>query len=118
MQQAVYVQTLARSFDLPQASITLENDNMPAIDMMRALGANKRSKFIDVRHQYLKQIVCKNNIQLQHVPSKKLRADLFTKALDLVRFTRLQNEVHVHEIPNITADIMDDAGSDHSPGGV
>lgn len=105
-QRAIYTQTLATSFDKKPAEITLENDNMPALDMMAALGATKRSKFIDMRHHYLKQTVKEHNITLKHVASADLRADMFTKALERTRFEKLRSSVHVHEVPNIDDDLM------------
>lgn len=50
IQRSIYTQTLARSFHDGDAAITLENDNIPALDILKALGATKRSKFIDMRN--------------------------------------------------------------------
>lgn len=79
---------------------------MTDIDMLRVLGATLQSKFIYLRHQYLKQIIKTNNIEIKHIPSQELRADMFTKALDKQRFEQLRDSIDVAEIPNIDKYIM------------
>lgn len=49
---------------------------MPAITMIKALGATKRSKFIDLRHNYIKETIKNNKVEHHHVPSKQCWADL------------------------------------------
>lgn len=78
MQCTIYAQTLTQTFEEKPATITLENDNIPALDMIQALDATKMSKFIDMRHQYIKQTVREKNIKLQQKPSRELKADIFT----------------------------------------
>lgn len=63
----------------------LENVNMPALDMIKALGATKRSKFIHMWNQYIKQTVREKGIILKHTASVELEADLFNKELERTR---------------------------------
>lgn len=56
MQRAIYTQTLARTFEDEKQYITLENDNLRAITVIKSIGTTKRSKFIDLRYQYLKKM--------------------------------------------------------------
>lgn len=105
-QRAIYAQTLALSFTRERPAIVLENDNMAAMRMLTALGATKRSKFIDLRHHYLKEVVKNNNVEIRHVPSQKCGADLFRKALDKTRFEELRQMVDVAEIRGIENTIM------------
>lgn len=107
MQRSIYAQTLSMSFQTAKPGITLENDNQPAITMIKALGATKRSKFIDLRHHYLKEVVKNNNVTIVHVPSKLCRADIFTKALERTRFEELRQMVEVAEIPGLEETLMD-----------
>lgn len=57
IQCAIYVQQLGRTFDRTPKGITIKNDKMAAFTMTKALGATKRSKFIEMRHQYIKQTI-------------------------------------------------------------
>lgn len=101
MQRGVYMQTLAQSFEKRRPPLVVNNDNMPAITMVNALGLTKTSKFIDLRHQYIKQQVRDHNRSIQHVPSKELTADMFTKALYRIRFEKLRRMIKVEEIPQL-----------------
>lgn len=74
---------------------------MPDLDMMKPLGATRRSKFIDMRRHYLKQVIKQKNIELKHVPSRVLRGKKFTKAIECQRFEESRNKVDAAEIPNI-----------------
>lgn len=87
-QRAIYKQILACSFHDGITAITLENDNIPSVNMFKALCATKRSKFIYIRQHYLNQVINKKNIRIQHVPSCVLRSDLFTMALDRACFEK------------------------------
>lgn len=106
MQRAAYPQTLAHSFETQRARLVLNNYNMPAITIINALGATKRSKFINRRHQYLKQQISNNYIYIKHVPSRILPADMFTKTLDLQRLQMLRQLISVAEIPNLEEPIL------------
>lgn len=46
-----------KTFQVDLAMVTLENDNMLALDMIKALRGAKRSKFVDMRHHFLKQVI-------------------------------------------------------------
>lgn len=59
------------------------------------------SKFIDLRHQHIKQITRKKKIKIEHLPPKNCLADMFTKPLDRTRFEELQDMVEVREIPGL-----------------
>lgn len=41
---------------------------MTAITMIKALGATKQSKFIEIRHQYIKEKIKNHYITLKHSP--------------------------------------------------
>lgn len=74
---------------------------MPTINMLNAVRATKRSKYIDLRNNYIKEVIKNNNVEATHVPSKQCRADLFTKALQRHRFEELRTMV------DVVADITD-----------
>lgn len=85
----------------------MENNNMPAITMLSSLGATKSSKFIDLHHQYLKQLSKTNQVSIQNVPSKKYRADMFTKPLERRRLEELRGMIEEREIPNLEQDLLE-----------
>jgi hypothetical protein len=54
--------------------------------MASASGPTKRTKLIDVKHQYIQQQIRSNILTLVQVPSSEQKADIFTKALPRVQF--------------------------------
>lgn len=41
---------------------------MPVIKMGKAIGATKRSNFINLRHNYIKEVMKNKKVDLKHVP--------------------------------------------------
>lgn len=79
---------------------------MPAITMIKALDATKRSTFIELGHQYIKDKIKKNDIKVKHTPSEELKADVLTKQMGRVKFTKLRNMIAVEHIPDTEKIIM------------
>lgn len=56
---------------MPSASITI----------IGVLGPTNLSNFIELRHQYIKKIIKKNAISVNHTPSEELANYMITKPL-------------------------------------
>ncbi|MBW0569914.1 hypothetical protein O181_109629 [Austropuccinia psidii MF-1] len=63
----------------------LKNNNTGAITISNEAQLNPNSKHIKVRFQYLHNLVKKNLLKVQHVPTNEMAADVLTKALGTVR---------------------------------
>lgn len=74
--------------------------------ILQDIGATKRLKFIDLRHHYIKQTIKEKSIQLKHTESEKLKADIFTKALERQKFENMQKMIDVEEIVDLERDVM------------
>jgi hypothetical protein len=61
--------------------ITLRGDNEGSIALARNPEFHKRSKHIDTRYHYIRQLLADNLISIQHVPTKDMVADILTKPL-------------------------------------
>lgn len=66
---------------------------MPALDMVRAVGATKRSKFIDIKHQLIKILIREKKFKVEHKPTEEATADIMTKALERRRFEQLRTAI-------------------------
>lgn len=99
MQRPIYIRQLAQTFNENMAGIVIENDNMPSILMIKILGAMRRSKIIEIRHQYIRGKIKKNSIQLKQTPSEKLKAEILTKPLERIRLNMLKQNISVEHIP-------------------
>lgn len=70
MKQAIYVKQLAKTFEDKEAGVVKENEIMPELTMINALGAKRRFKFIELRHQYVKETIQEHKIEMKHTPSE------------------------------------------------
>ena len=63
-------------------------DNQGAAQFAQNPVTNSNSKHIDVRHHFLRELVCQRDIKVVKVPSEFQHADILTKALayDLFAF--------------------------------
>jgi hypothetical protein len=52
---------------------------------------HKRSKHIDNRYHYIRQLLADNLISIQHVPTKEMVADILVEAWKLVRMCGLSH---------------------------
>jgi hypothetical protein len=62
--------------------IPLLCDNESAIKLANKLVQHSRTKYIDIRHHFLRDHEAKGDIALSHVGTEKQLADIFTKPLD------------------------------------
>lgn len=81
-QEAVWLRRLVKSLGMVVDEPTLIcQDNMGAQALTQDTVYHSRTKHIDVRHHYVRQLVEDKVVQFQHTPGTDLTADVFTKAL-------------------------------------
>lgn len=66
-------------------------DNQGAICMTKSYENSKRTKHIDIRFHYIKDLIDKNVININYVSSQNNYADLFTKSLCMQKFYNIIN---------------------------
>lgn len=70
---------------LPDIPTTLLLDNQSAIRMIKSFDNGKRSKHIDIKVHYIKDIVNKKLLSVNYVPTNENVSDLLTKALPKIK---------------------------------
>ena len=75
--------------------ITLRGDNEGSIALAKNPEFHKRSKHIDNRYHYIRQLLADNLISIQHVPTKEMIADILTKPLKPTVFGPLLKKMGV-----------------------
>ena len=71
-------------------------DNTAARDLAYNPEHHKRTKHIDRRHFFIRELVENHIVRVPFVPTENNLADMFTKALDTKRFIRLRSRVMGH----------------------
>ena len=70
--------------------MTLYCDNMSAIDISKNPVQHSRTKHIDIRHHFIRELIENKIITLEHIRSNSQLADIFTKPLDATMFEHLR----------------------------
>lgn len=73
-------------------------DNESAIKLSKNPELHKRSKHIDIRYHYIREVYERGEFILNHIMSKEMIADIFTKALVKQKFEYLRSLTGVTQI--------------------
>ncbi|KAK2417316.1 putative mitochondrial protein [Trifolium repens] len=93
--QLVWMKQMLKEYDVEQNALTLYCDNMSAINISKNPVQHSKTKHIDIRHHYIRDLVESKIIVLEHVGTKEQIADIFTKALDAVQFEKLRGKLGI-----------------------
>lgn len=100
-QYTVFAKTLTKKVDNKTPLKQVENDNLPALDMINSVGATKCFKFIDLKHQYIKYVIRQEDIKIKHKQSAEKTADILTNPLERKKFDKLREILGVAEITHV-----------------
>lgn len=94
--QAVWLRRILEAVGRNQTSPTvIYCDNSSTIKLSRNPVMHGRSKHIDVRFHFLRDLTRNETIELQHCSSKEQMADVMTKPLKLEDFVRIRGKLGV-----------------------
>ena len=82
-------------YNVSQNVMTLFCDNLSAINISKNPIQHSRTKHIDIRHHFIRDLVEDKVITLEHVATELQLADLFTKALDATQFENLRGKLGI-----------------------
>jgi hypothetical protein len=68
-------------------------DNQPAIRISENSSDHARSKHIDIKHYYIRDLIKDGSIHLEWISTHDQLADIFTKALGVTAFTSLRDRL-------------------------
>ena len=71
----------------------LKVDNMSAISLINTYQNSKRSKHIDIRYHFIKDLCLKKEMLTEYIDTNSNCADMFTKALGKVKFETFRDEI-------------------------
>jgi hypothetical protein len=97
--QLVWMKQMLEEYDVQQNVLTLYCDNLSAINISKNPIQHSRTKHIDIRHHFIRDLVEDKIVTLEHVTTEEQLADIFTKALDIKQFEKLRSKlgVCIHE---------------------
>ena len=86
---------MLREYNVEQDAMALYCDNLSAINISKNPIQHSRTKHIDIRHHFIRDLVEENVVVLKHVATEEQLADIFTKALDANQFEKLRGKLGI-----------------------
>ena len=97
--QLLWMKQMMLDFGITQGTMSVFCDNQSAIDISKNPVQHSRTKHIDIRHHFIRDLVEEKIITLHHIPTENQLADIFTKPLDATRFESLRKSLGISTIP-------------------
>ena len=93
--QLLWLKQMLIDYGFDLGVLTIFCDNTSAINISKNPVQHSRTKHIDIRHHFIRELVENKSLQLEYVDTEKQLADIFTKALDASRFDSLRKSLGV-----------------------
>ena len=89
------MQKLLFDYGIRQEHLTIYCDNTSAINISKNLVQHSRTKHIEIRHHFIRELVEDGTLTLEFIHTDDQKADLFTKPLDSKRFEFLRQNIDI-----------------------
>jgi len=89
--ETLWLRTFLRELDFEGGPMLVRGDNQGALKLAESEEHHRRTKHIDVRFRFLRDIIENGSLQLEYVITEDNMADALTKALFRQRFERLRS---------------------------
>ena len=89
------MQKLLLDYGIRHEHFTIYGDNTSAISISKNSVQHSRTKHIEIRHHFIRELVENGTPTLEFIHTDDQKADLFTKPLDSKRFEFLRENIGV-----------------------
>ncbi|KAH9113686.1 hypothetical protein LEN26_013109 [Aphanomyces euteiches] len=94
LQEALWIKSLLQELKLNlKLPIIVYEDNQSTIKMAENLTLHQRTKHIDVRHHFIRDLVKEKVIEIKYCDTNSMLADMLTKALPKPKFEEHQRNI-------------------------
>ncbi|CAM8928777.1 unnamed protein product [Rhodiola kirilowii] len=98
--QWLSMKQMLSEYGVERGKMTLYCDNMSAISISKNLVQHSRTKLIDIRHHFIRELVEQKVVTLKDVTIDKQSADIFTNPLDATQVETLRSFVGLCVVKN------------------
>ncbi|KAE9336128.1 hypothetical protein PF008_g13168 [Phytophthora fragariae] len=97
VKEAAWIKQLLVEIGLWKANVavSLQVDNQSAIKSMENEMTSARSKHINVRYHYIRDVIARGDVSVSYCPTQQQLADILTRPLQRVVFERLREQLRV-----------------------
>jgi hypothetical protein len=82
-------------FDLEMEATTILCDNQICIKMTKKFVLHDRSKHIEIRYHYIRDMVQRGGLKLQYISTDEQVVDVLTKPLSRVKFEHFRDKLGI-----------------------
>ena len=82
-------------YGIVEDTLVVYCDNTSAINISKNPVQHSRTKHIDIRHHFIRELVENKTVIIEYVATENQLADIFTKALDSSRFDFLRKSLAI-----------------------
>ena len=95
-QEVVWLRSLLADIGFPQKRPTVVGeDNQGALCLAKNPKDHNRTKHIDIKYHYTRQLICSNQLEIEYIPTGKMIADTMTKGLPKPKFVEFRSSMGV-----------------------
>ena len=95
VKEAIWLQSLLEDLGVGQKHITVHCDSQSAIHLAKNQVFHARTKHIDVRYHFVREILEEGNIHLQKIHTTENPADMMTKVVTTVKFKHCLDLINI-----------------------
>ena len=89
------MKNLLTDYGISQDTMVVYCDNSSVIDISKNPVQHSKTKHIEIRYHFIRDIVERNIMCLKYIPTECQNADIFTKSLDRSKFETLRQVIGV-----------------------
>ncbi|KAL7129094.1 hypothetical protein ABFS83_13G040600 [Erythranthe nasuta] len=93
--QLLWMKQMVCDYGISQDLLHIYCDNMSAINISMNPVQHCRTKHIEIRYHFIRNLVEEGTVSLEYVTTEKQLADIFTKPVDAHSFDSLQNSLGI-----------------------
>jgi len=81
--------------------IDVKTDAQGALDLATNARFSQKTKHIDIRHHFIRDHINAKGIELNHVPTDEMTADILTKPLPKPAFEKLRTKLGIFSLTDV-----------------
>jgi hypothetical protein len=85
-----YVTHVLQQMNIEYNTPEVHEDNKPLIQILNGLGYNRRTKYLLVKFNYMKELLEQNFYHLNYCQTEDMKADIMNKPVSKIRFEKLR----------------------------
>ena len=97
VKEALWIMRWLQQVGINITSVPIYMDNQGAIAFAKNAQFSQRTKHVDIKFYFIRDLIEEGTIKLYYVASENNNADILTKSLDRVKFEKLRIELGVED---------------------